>query len=542
MLLMEDMRLLQAYVTEGSEEAFKTILDRHVNLVYSTALRQVGDPSLANEVTQTTFIILARKAHRLGQGTILAGWLYRTAQFAATRALRTEVRRREREREAALMQTETSGSIWEQLSPILDQAMADLGATDRNALVLRYFENKTAKDVGLALGLNEAAAQKRLVRAIEKLRIFCTKKGVVLSGVALAGLLSANAVQSAPVSVTTATAAALHVGALGGSTGALTTGTLKLIAWTRLKIAMLTGLGVTTVVLGTVAFFHFTNAEPRYQDRVLTSWLEQLDNRQDNFSAVLPWISWQSQWQPSAKQVEAAEAIRAMGTSAVPSLIAALEKTNLSRFDRLFGRSNDLIEKNHRKAALALDALGPVCKPWVPQLSRILYQAQCPKEAAVALAAIGPEGWDVLTKATTAKGDTVACAIWALGSHHITAPETEDALMASYERNYPSGMEIVSLWALMEIGSDHQKLIPLLTEGLHSPRSDMRWGSAVLLGRLGPEAGNALPALWLALQDKDPVVRHDAAQAIEQIDPQVAAQANLPDALANIHVPKTSLF
>src|SRR5579883_2922015 len=120
MLLMEDMQLLRAYVEQGSEDAFKTILDRHLNLVYSTALRQVRDPVLASEVTQTTFIILARKAGSLGSGTIFAGWLYRTAQFAASRALRTEARRRERETEAAQMQTETHESMWEHLAPILD--------------------------------------------------------------------------------------------------------------------------------------------------------------------------------------------------------------------------------------------------------------------------------------------------------------------------------------------------------------------------------------------------------------------------------------
>lgn len=117
MHLLDDMQLLQAYVENGSEPAFEIILNRHLNLVYSTALRQVRNPVLAAEVTQTTFIILAQKAHTLGKTTIIAGWLYRTAQFAATRALRTEQRRRERENEAALMQTESSESIWEQLSP-----------------------------------------------------------------------------------------------------------------------------------------------------------------------------------------------------------------------------------------------------------------------------------------------------------------------------------------------------------------------------------------------------------------------------------------
>src|SRR5580693_8312726 len=119
----EDMELLRDFVARDSQEAFETLLKRHVNLVYSTALRLVRDPSLASEVTQTTFIILAKKASRLGSNVVLSGWLYRTTHFAATRALRTECRRREREEEAAKMQNEQAESIWEALAPLLDQAM-----------------------------------------------------------------------------------------------------------------------------------------------------------------------------------------------------------------------------------------------------------------------------------------------------------------------------------------------------------------------------------------------------------------------------------
>ncbi len=145
---LEDMDLLREYVENGCDIAFETILNRHVNLVYSTSLRQVRDAALASEVTQTTFIILARKAKTLRRETVLSGWLYRTAQFAAGRALRTEARRRERDHEAAQMQTEQTNSIWEQLAPLLDRAMALLSAADRNAIVLRYFENKTSRTSG----------------------------------------------------------------------------------------------------------------------------------------------------------------------------------------------------------------------------------------------------------------------------------------------------------------------------------------------------------------------------------------------------------
>lgn len=543
MLLMDDMQLLRAYVSEGSEEAFETILNRHLNLVYSTALRQVRDPDLAGEVTQTTFIILARKAGSLGSGTVLAGWLYKTAQFAAARAVRTEARRREREMEAARMQSEADDSIWDRLSPILDQAMAQLGETDRNALVLRYFENKTAKDVGLAMGVNEAAAQKRLTRAIDKLRAFCTSKGVVLSAAGLIALLSANAVQAAPPGVVVATAAAFKSGAVSASTSSLTHGTLKVMAWAKMKWAALTGLGLATTTLGMAAFFQYEHAsEPHYHHWPITSWLAQLDNHDDNFSIHLHWTSWQEDIKPTAAQVRAAEAIHAMGTNAVPYLIAALEKDEVSRWDKLLGRTETLLAERHREAGLALEALGPACKPWLADFDRILHHGKCPKEAAIALAAMGPEGWQVLIRTTYDDGDPSVCAIWALGSHRVTMPGTEEALMDSYQRNHPVGNDIVALWALSEITQDRQKLIPYLMEGLKSHRQDVKWGSAVLLGRIGPAARAAVPALQGLLSDLDPVVKHDAAQALEQIDPAAAAQAGVTGALAHEHVPKTILM
>ena len=521
MLLMEDMQLLRAYVEQGSEDAFKTILDRHLNLVYSTALRQVRDPVLASEVTQTTFIILARKAGSLGSGTILAGWLYRTAQFAASRALRTEARRRERETEAAQMQTETHESMWEHLAPILDQAMAHLGAADRNAVVLRYFENKTAKDVGAALGINEAAAQKRLSRAVDKLRAFCTSKGVVLSAAGLTTLLSANAVQSAPSSVALVTAAALKGGAAAASTSSLTSGTLKLIAWSKLKVAAWVGLGAATVAIGTAAFIaHQRSSQPRFQNRPLNSWMAELDNHDPNFSSQMYWVPWQEEMKLSPAQIQALQAIQAMGTNAVPTLIAAIDKNDFTQWDRLMGRTPGELLDRHREAAVALSALGPACEPWVADFDRILQAGRSPKEAAIALAAMGPKGWEVLMRTTTNNlGDPSVCSIWALGSFKVKAPGVEEVLLASSIKNKPTGNDIVALWALSEITEDRQQLVPYLVEGLKATRQDMKWGSCVVLGHLGKDAWRAVPALEELLHDRNPLVRHDAAQALEQVKP-----------------------
>src|SRR6185436_14261224 len=129
----DDWELLREYATRGSDDALEVLVKRHVDLVYSAALRQVGHPIAAREVTQTVFIILARKARTLNRATVLSGWLYRTAQFAGAKARRSEDRRRNHEQEVLLMQTEPSDSAWEQIAPLLESAMAQLRDLDRNA-------------------------------------------------------------------------------------------------------------------------------------------------------------------------------------------------------------------------------------------------------------------------------------------------------------------------------------------------------------------------------------------------------------------------
>jgi len=158
----DDMELVRDYAMHGSEEAFATLVSRHVNLVYSVAVRQLHDTHLAEEVTQAAFIILARKAPSLGPGTILPAWLCRTAHYAAADALRTQRRRQSREQEAymqsSLNEPEPASSPWPEISPLLDSAMAGLRDKDYSVLVLRFFERKDLKQVGAALGISENAA------------------------------------------------------------------------------------------------------------------------------------------------------------------------------------------------------------------------------------------------------------------------------------------------------------------------------------------------------------------------------------------------
>ena len=250
----DDIALLRQYAERNAESAFATLVEKYVNLVYSTALRSVGNSHAAEEITQAVFIILARKARSLSQGTILSGWLYQTARLTAANFLRAEIRRQHREQEAYMQSllNELEPEVWPQIAPLLDAAMERLGEKDRNAVVLRYFENKNLREVGAALGASEDAAKMRVNRALEKLRKFFTKRGVTLSGTAIAGAVSANSVQAAPVGlVATVTGVAAKGTTISATITTLVKGTMKMMTWMKLKFAA--GVGVAALLAGGAA-------------------------------------------------------------------------------------------------------------------------------------------------------------------------------------------------------------------------------------------------------------------------------------------------
>lgn len=246
---MNDMELLKEYAARNSEDAFSTLVSRHINLVYSAAFRQVGNRQEAEEVTQAVFLVLARKARGLRLGTVLSGWLYQTARLTAANSLRREIRRQNREQKAYMQSTlnEPEPDPWTQVGPLLEQAMSGLSEADRNAIVLRYFENKQLKEVGAALGTTDDAAKMRINRALEKLRTFFLKRGVTLSAAALGAAISAHSIEAAPAGLcTTVVAVACQGSALTASTMTLAKGTLKFMAWTKLNIAV--GVGAAAVI------------------------------------------------------------------------------------------------------------------------------------------------------------------------------------------------------------------------------------------------------------------------------------------------------
>jgi RNA polymerase sigma factor (sigma-70 family) len=276
--MTDDAQLLQEYAM-GSEQAFRELVERYVNLVYSAAIRHLEEAQLTQDVVQTVFTALARKARTLPRDVILGGWLYRHTCFVAAQAARTERRRRARERQALEMNAlnDQPEPDWERLSPFLDQAMQSLGTSDRNAVVLRYFEGRNLRNVGAALGISEEAARKRVTRALEKLRSFFARRGVTLSATALAALLAENVVTAAPAGMAGAVSAAALTSAVAGTGSTLAL--LKLIVMTKIKVGIVGAIVVAAVVTPVVLHYQ-SQAKLREADESARQQAVQLANAQ----------------------------------------------------------------------------------------------------------------------------------------------------------------------------------------------------------------------------------------------------------------------
>src|SRR5262245_23686412 len=160
MVELDDSVLLKEYVEHGSEEAFGALVARHVNKVYSVALRHTRNAHQAEEITQAVFVLLASKSRQLDKRVILSGWLCRTARLSAVTFVRSEIRRTRREQEAHMQKSlnETEPEVWAQIAPLLDTAMAGLSEADHDAVALRFLDGKSMKEIGAALGASEDAA------------------------------------------------------------------------------------------------------------------------------------------------------------------------------------------------------------------------------------------------------------------------------------------------------------------------------------------------------------------------------------------------
>jgi RNA polymerase sigma factor (sigma-70 family) len=246
--MMDGQQLLAQYAESGSETAFRELVTRYVDLVYSAAVRLVnGDTHLAEDVTQTVFADLARRAGALSREVMLGGWLHRHTCFVAGKTMRSERRRQTRERQAVEMNAneDHSAANLARLAPALDDAINQLGSEDRAAILLRFFDQRDFRSVGQALGSNEEAARKRVDRALARLEGLLKRRGVALSATALGATLATQAVTAAPAGLAISiSGAALASAATGGGT-ALTC--LKIMSMTKLQIGIVSAVVVAGI-------------------------------------------------------------------------------------------------------------------------------------------------------------------------------------------------------------------------------------------------------------------------------------------------------
>src|ERR1700733_8585227 len=274
-----DSELLRQFARTNSQDAFAELVQRHVNLVYSAALRQVnGDEHFAKDVAQTVFTDLSRKANSLSRRETLNGWLYTSAHFAAAKIVRGESRRRDREEKIMrepIYETAPEAD-WKKLRPTLDDAMHELKETDREAILLRYFENRQFAEVGAKLGLNENATRMRVERGLGKLRDIFTRRGIT-TATALASVISANAIQIAPANLA-ATLTTTSIATAG--TGTFTF--LKIMTATKLKL----GISALVVAGAATAFViqQQTQNKLRADNESLTQQIAQLNSDNENYS------------------------------------------------------------------------------------------------------------------------------------------------------------------------------------------------------------------------------------------------------------------
>jgi RNA polymerase sigma factor (sigma-70 family) len=273
---MDDSQTLLAdYVKNGSESAFRDLVACYINLVHSTAIRLVqGDSQLAEDVTQTVFVNLARKAHTLSPEVMLGGWLHRDTCFVAGTTMRGERRRHFRERQAVAMnipEDHTAANL-ALVAPILDEAINQLEPDDRAAILLRYFEQLEFRAVGERMGSTEDAARMRVTRALDKLHALLKNRGVVFSATALGAALTAEAVTAAPLGLA-ATVAGTALTSV--ATGGVTVSLLKFVTMTKLKIGIVSAIAVAALAVP-VVMQHQSLAKLRRENQALQEQAAQL--------------------------------------------------------------------------------------------------------------------------------------------------------------------------------------------------------------------------------------------------------------------------
>lgn len=289
-----DQELLQEYVERRSEPAFTELVRRHLDLVYSAAFRMTAEAHAAQDVTQAVFLALAQNAARLNTHPVLAGWLHTTARNLAAKTVRSAVRRQFHEQEAAAMNQLLSAETdppWASIAPHLDAVLGELSDVERDAILLRYFEKKSASEIGARIGITAEAAQKRVSRAVERLREVFAKRGISVGAGGLIALITANAVQGAPAGL----AATISTAALAGavfSKSTLIAATTKTVAMTTLQKSIIAATAVVLAGSGVYQARHASQLRTRLEtiqqeQAPLTEQIQQLRQERDDTSNKL---------------------------------------------------------------------------------------------------------------------------------------------------------------------------------------------------------------------------------------------------------------
>jgi len=463
-----DSERLARYVHEGSEAAFAELVGQHFDLVCFSALRHVHDSHLAQDIAQLVFANLARKARSLPTHIVLAGWLHRDTHFTALALLRAERRRRERESKAgplAMMCSDPTPN-WEQLTPVLDEALDRLKREDRDAILLRFFQQRTFGEVGTALGSNEEAARKRVNRALDKLRLFLAKRGITTTAAALATVLTANAAQAAPVGLATAITPA-SLAAAAGPVPALAwaKGVLKLIALTKLQSA--TAVGLALLVVGGAATVTIALRTPSTSLRM-------------QVQQIVEQKLMRGQWKAGMEE------LWSLGTNVIPHLagLSDIHDSVLADDYARLWRQAPATVRNHlpppldrprmRQAAMqAIEELGPLAvRRAAPQVIDRLAETddRYNNYAAQGLRWLVPESRLALERLRSGLAGTNAT--WPVARSFLNIDD--------------------SVWPKIP------EVIPLVTNFLNTAES--AYHAAIVLGRLGSAATSAVPALVQAVE------------------------------------------
>ena len=544
-----DRELLRAYASENSESAFAELVERHVPHIYSAALRIIVDRHLAEDVTQATFAALAQNARKLAGREVLSGWLHVTARNVAARIVRGEERRRSREKEAVAMQTGPSeeNETWSRLAPHLDAALGQLNDNDRDALMLRFFERKTAEGIAQHLGLRAEAAQKRVTRGLDRLRGALVKRGVALSSGALAGVISLNAVQAVPASLAATTTCTALASAQATAGTAFTI--FKIMAMTKVQCGIAGAILLAGVA---VSFWHHEHKEAvraRNAFRQESAELEKL--RAENqvlteelkAEAVRPMVNGEVlRLRAQAAQLrEAAQENTRLSSQLQQSAAASNGGASLEEILRVLHDQDTSKEADSRRydAAAKLKSLGAKASEGLSQFLELLHSGnqESAYAGARALAFTSASSIEALQTLTNALSDPDA-QVRDAASHGTSLLMNREStnmnaatVLPLLVRNLQDPSQTVrsdTASTLVDYiqwqksvgqGADSEVVVPALTRILTDQWSYARWNAARALGEYGEKARDAVPELQKLLVDADEQVRRFAAEALQRIAP-----------------------